>query len=70
MASALFVIFLIISVLVTVFVDINQYKAEITQIVEQESGLKLEMNGELTLSIFSGIKFSANDIIPMTYENA
>lgn len=60
--SVIIIIFLIISVLVMVFVDINQYKTEITQIVEQETGLKLEMNGELTLSIFSGIKFDANDI--------
>jgi len=60
--SIAIIVFLIISVLVTIFVDINQYKDEITQIVEQETGLKLEMNGELTLSIFSGIKFDADDI--------
>ncbi|MCU7800419.1 MAG: AsmA family protein [gamma proteobacterium symbiont of Lucinoma myriamae] len=60
--SIVIIIFLILSVLVTVFVDINHYKTEITQIVEQETGLKLEINGELELRIFSGIKFSADDV--------
>jgi len=61
-ASVLIIIFFIASILVSLFVDINHYKDEISQIVEQETGLKLEINGELTLSIFSGIKFDAENI--------
>lgn len=60
--SAIIIIFLIVSVLITLFVDINQYKKQITQIVEQQAGLKLEIDGELTLSIFSGLKFHASDV--------
>ncbi len=59
---AVIIIFLIISALVATFVDINHYKDEISQIVEQQTGLKLEINGELKLSILSGLKFNANDV--------
>ncbi|RKZ94331.1 MAG: hypothetical protein DRQ43_06975 [Gammaproteobacteria bacterium] len=61
-ASVLIIIFFIASIGVSLFVDINHYKDEISQIVKQETGLKLEINGELTLSIFSGIKFDAENI--------
>ncbi len=46
----------------TVLVDINQYKDEIAQLVEDYAGLKLEINGDMKLSIVSGIKFKAKDI--------
>ncbi|MCU7938988.1 MAG: AsmA family protein [gamma proteobacterium symbiont of Bathyaustriella thionipta] len=61
-ASVLIIIFVMISIGVALFVDINQYKTEITQLVEKETGLKLEIKGELRLSVFSGIKFNANDL--------
>lgn len=61
-ASVLIIIFLISAFLIWALVDINQYKAEITQLVEQETGLTLEMNGDLKLSILSGIKFDADDV--------
>jgi len=59
---ALVVVFFITAVVFTAVVDINHYKSEIAQLVEQESGLKLEINGEMKLSIFSGFKFNARGI--------
>ncbi|MBE9525870.1 MAG: AsmA family protein [Proteobacteria bacterium] len=58
----LVVLFLLISVLVITLVDINQYKDEISQFVKDETGLSLEIEGDLYLSIFSGVKINANDI--------
>ncbi len=55
-------LFLLISVLVMTLVDINQYKDEISQFVKDETGLSLEIEGDLYLSIFSGVKINANDI--------
>lgn len=59
---ALVVVFFIAAVVFTAVVDINHYKSEIAQLVEQEAGLKLEINGEMKLTIFSGFKFNARDI--------
>ena len=58
----LMIVFFTISVLVALLVDINHYKKEIVQIVEQETGLKLEINGDMKLTIFSGFKFNVNDV--------
>ncbi|MFK5984254.1 MAG: AsmA family protein [Pseudomonadota bacterium] len=53
---------LIIIISVTVFVDINQYKDKITQLVKQETGLQLEINSEMSLSLWSGLKFKVGNI--------
>ena len=55
-------IFLLIAILVPVFVDVNHYKSEISTLVKEQSGLKLEIKGDITLSIITGIKFSVDDI--------
>lgn len=60
--AILIVLFLVVSILVATLVDINQYKNEIAQWVENETGLKLEINGDMALSVFSGVKFNAKDI--------
>lgn len=60
--TILVVLFLIVSILVTTLVDINQYKNEITQFIKDETGLDVEVNGELYFSLLSGIKFKADDI--------
>lgn len=58
----LLLIFIIASVMFMVLVDINQYKSEIVELVEQEAGLKLEINGEMKLTIFTGLKFNAEKV--------
>nr|WP_198264867.1 AsmA family protein [sulfur-oxidizing endosymbiont of Gigantopelta aegis] len=58
----LLVVFIIISLAVIALVDVNQYKDEIVQLVEQESGLKLEIQGDMKLSLFSGFKFNAENV--------
>ncbi len=60
--AILLVLFIVVSVAFTVLVDINQYKSEIIELVEQEAGLKLEINGEMKLTIFSGLKFNAENV--------
>lgn len=60
--SLLIVLFLIIAILITLLVDINQYKDEIAQLVEEETGLKLEIKSDMTLSLISGGKFNVNKI--------
>ena len=60
--AILVALFLLIAVLVMTLVDINQYKDEISQFVKEETGLSLEIEGDLYLSIFSGVKINANDI--------
>jgi len=60
--STLIIIFLMLSIWVAFFVDINHYKAEISQLVEQEAGLTLNIKGDLQLSLISGIKFQADNI--------
>ncbi len=60
-ASIILLIF-IVSILLTAFLDINQYKTEISDLVAQETGLNLDIKGDLNLTLFSGLKFSANDI--------
>jgi hypothetical protein len=59
--SFIFLFFLVL-ILVAFLVDINQYKNEIEQLVEDETSLKLEINGPIRLSFFSGIKFSTSDV--------
>jgi len=61
LAAVLF-IFLLIVILVPVFVDVNHYKSEISTLVKEQSGLKLEIKGDITLSIITGIKFSVDDV--------
>ncbi|MCK5538736.1 MAG: AsmA family protein [Gammaproteobacteria bacterium] len=56
------VLFLLCSIFVMTLVDINQYKSEISQYVKDETGLNLEINGDLYFSFFSGVKIKANDI--------
>ncbi|MCP3849767.1 MAG: AsmA family protein [Gammaproteobacteria bacterium] len=53
---------MIISIIFTALVDINQYKQEIVDLVKKEAGLKLEINGDLELTLFSGLKFSAENV--------
>lgn len=60
--SILVVLSLIVLILVTTLVDIDQYKNEITQFIKDETGLDVEVNGELYFSLLSGIKFKADDI--------
>ena len=60
--SGLIGLFLLASVLVTIFVDINQYKKEISQLVQEETGLDLNIDGDMSLGIISGIKFHAENI--------
>jgi hypothetical protein len=57
-----FVVFIAISAIVAVFVDINQYKDNIASLVKDETGLDLEIKGTLNLSIISGLKFHAREI--------
>ena len=60
--SVLIIVFLVISILVATLVDINHYKDEISQFVETETGLKLEIHGDMKLSIISGVKFNVQDV--------
>ena len=64
--SVLTLLFLLVSILVTTFVttmvDINHYKTEIAQLVKKETGLRLEINSDMTLRIFTGVKWQAKDI--------
>ncbi|MCK5649000.1 MAG: AsmA family protein [Gammaproteobacteria bacterium] len=60
--AALVILFFIASILISNFVDINQYKGEIAELVEQESGLQLKINGDMKLTIFSGLKFNAEKV--------
>jgi len=60
--SVLLVFFLMLSIWIAFFVDINQYKDEISQFVAQQAGLKLELKGDLHLSLISGVKFKAENI--------
>ncbi|MCU7835240.1 MAG: AsmA family protein, partial [gamma proteobacterium symbiont of Taylorina sp.] len=66
--AIILIIIFISSVLITTLIDINQYKNEISQWVKEETGLSLEINGELYLGILSGIKFKADDIT-ISYHN-
>ncbi len=52
----------IISILLTVFLDINQYKAELSDLVAKETGLDLEIKGDMNLTLFSGLKFHTSNI--------
>ena len=58
----LIILFFLLSVLIVALVDINQYKNEISQFVKDETGLSVEINGELYLNVLSGIKVKASDI--------
>ncbi|MCW8930299.1 MAG: AsmA family protein [Gammaproteobacteria bacterium] len=58
----LLLLFITASVLFTVLVDINEYKNELVELVEKEAGLKLEINGDMKLTIFSGLKFNAENV--------
>lgn len=60
--AALLVLVILLSVLLTAIVDINQYKSEIIHLVKQETGLNLEINGDMQLTVFSGLKFNAKNI--------
>ena len=58
----LIILFFLLSVLIVALVDINQYKNEISQFVKDETGLSVEINGELYVNVLSGIKVKASDI--------
>ena len=60
--AAIVVVFLLLAILVPVFVDINHYKAEITTLVKNKTGLSLDIQGDLQLSILTGIEFSVDNI--------
>ena len=60
--AIVFFVFLLIAILVPVFVDVNHYKSEISTLVKEQSGLKLDIKGDITLSIITGIKFSVDDV--------
>ncbi len=60
--AIVFFIFLLIAILVPVFVDVNHYKSEISTLVKEQSGLNLDIKGDITLSIVTGIKFSVDDV--------
>ena len=60
--AVVFFIFLLIAILVPVFVDVNHYKSEISTLVKEQSGLNLDIKGDITLSIITGIKFSVDDV--------
>lgn len=55
-------LFIIISLLVALFVDINHYKDDVVELIKSETGLDMEINGDLELSVLSGIKFNAENI--------
>ena len=60
--AVVFSVFLLIAVLVPLLIDINHYKSEISTLVKQQSGLNLDIKGNITLSIITGLKFSVNDV--------
>ncbi|GEM_PF-6468616 len=60
--SALLLLSLIVSLLVYLFIDVNHYKDDIALLVEQQSGLRLEMHDELKLTIFSGVNFTTTNV--------
>ncbi len=60
--AIVFFIFLLIAILVPVFVDVSHYKSEISTLVKEQSGLNLDIKGDITLSIVTGVKFSVDDV--------
>lgn len=55
-------LFLLLALALYLFVDINHYKKDIEQLVKAERGLDLNLSGNLTLSILSGVKFTAQNV--------
>ncbi len=55
-------LFLLLALGIYFFVDINHYKKEIEQLVKAESGLDLNIVGDLKLSVIKGVKFTTQDV--------
>ncbi len=60
--AAIFIVFILVAILVPVFVDVNYYKDEISSLVKDYTGLTLDIQGDISLSVLTGIKFSVTDV--------
>ncbi len=59
--AVILLFFLLSSFWLANFVDINDYKSDISAVVFTETGLNLDIKGDLQLSLLSGLKFNARN---------
>ena len=62
LVSTLLILFLLASVVVSLFVDINHYKEDISAFVKEQSGLELRIKGPMKLGLLNGLKLNVSDI--------
>lgn len=59
---SLITVLVLLSLAIYFLVDLNDYKSQIEKLIQDQTGLELELNGQLELSLLTEIKLSAQDV--------
>ncbi len=60
--AAILLLFILVAIMVPVFIDVNNYKDDISSLVKEYSGLTLDIQGDINFSVLTGVKFSVADV--------